>query len=72
VSTKPVLVLQPLLSVKDAAEQTGLSEWVLYDAIRKEQLPALRFGRRVRLQVTDVQAWIAEHLTVEVPRQRGV
>jgi excisionase family DNA binding protein len=39
------------LSVAEAADQLGVSDWLLYDLIRRGQspVPILRMGRRIRI-----------------------
>jgi excisionase family DNA binding protein len=45
------------VSVKTAAAMVDLSESTIRQAIDKQQIPAFRVGRAVRLYVTDLQAW---------------
>jgi excisionase family DNA binding protein len=63
------------LSTKAAAERLGVTPRTLYRFIDEGQLPGYRFGRVIRLQQADVDAFIAncriepgslEHLYPEV------
>ena len=63
------------LSTKAAAERLGVTPRTLYRFIDESQLPGYRFGRVIRLQQADVDAFIAscriepgslEHLYPEV------
>ena len=52
--------------VKQASQMTGLSEWLIRDAINREQLPAIRVpstipgSNRVTIliEVDELQAWL--------------
>ncbi len=46
------------LSTAEAAKQLGITSRTLYRFIDEGQLPAYRFGRVIRLQETDVAAFI--------------
>lgn len=52
--TSPIAV-----AVKTAAAMTDLSETTLRDAISKNQLPAYRVGRAIRVKVDDLEAWLS-------------
>lgn len=47
------------VSVKTAAQMTEISDTVLRDAINKQELPAHRVGRAIRIRVVDLDAWLA-------------
>lgn len=51
--TTPIAV-----AVKTAAALTDLSETTLREAISKNQLPAYRVGRAIRVRVEDLDAWL--------------
>lgn len=51
-------------SVKSAAVMTDLSETTIREAIDRQELPAYRVGRAIRIQVADLQAWIASRTRV--------
>lgn len=46
------------VSVRTAASLTEISETTIRDAINKQQLPAYRVGRQIRIQTADLQAWL--------------
>lgn len=52
------------VSVKSAAAMTDLSETTIREAIDRQELPAYRVGRAIRIQVADLQAWIASRTRV--------
>lgn len=53
-----------LLTILQAAEQFNLTTSLLYKAVERHELPAVRFKARgrIRLRARDVQAWIQLHL----------
>lgn len=53
-----------LLTILQAAEQFNLTTSLLYKAVERHQLPAVRFKARgrIRLRSRDVEAWIHVHL----------
>jgi excisionase family DNA binding protein len=49
----------PYLTVRQAARVLCISTWLLYQAIRIGELPAIRWGRRVVLDREDLAAFVA-------------
>lgn len=49
---------QLAVSVKNAAVLTDLSETTIREAIDREALPAYRVGRAIRIDLTDLKAWL--------------
>jgi excisionase family DNA binding protein len=47
------------LSTKEAARRLGITQRTLYRLIDEGQVPAYKFGRVIRLQDAEVQAFIA-------------
>lgn len=47
------------MSTKDAARQLGITTRTLYRLIDEGQIPAYKFGRVIRLQEAEVNAFIA-------------
>ena len=45
-------------SVRDAAILTSLSEWEIRDAINKEELAAVRRGRRILIPAENLAEWL--------------
>jgi hypothetical protein len=55
-------VLNAPISIKEAAELTGINEWIISQAIQKKRLiPVSYRDRRFWLLLKDVQAWIDEY-----------
>ena len=53
-----------LLTVQDVVERTRLSKQYVYALIDRGELPAHRFGAAVRVDVADLEAFIAARRTV--------
>jgi excisionase family DNA binding protein len=54
-----------LLSLKGAATYPGLSYWGLRSLIWHGELPAVRVGRRILVDIRDLNAFIEHNKTVE-------
>ena len=50
-----------LFTVKEAGEYLGLSVWGIRERIWAGSLPAIRDGRRVLLDIFDLDKWITDH-----------
>ena len=50
-----------LYSVGEAAEYLGRSVWSVRELIWKGSLPSVRAGRRVHLDIVDLDEWIANN-----------
>lgn len=50
---------QIAVAIKTAAAMTDLSEYSIRDAINKQQLPAYRVGRAIRIKVADLESWVS-------------
>ncbi|MBI1348710.1 helix-turn-helix domain-containing protein [bacterium] len=50
-------------NVSDAAKATGLSARTIQQAIYRDELPAIRVGRRVLLSPDAVRAWLESKST---------
>ena len=51
-----------LLRVREAAKQTGLEKWRLYELIKRgEGPPHMRVGRTIRISESARAKWIEEH-----------
>lgn len=46
------------VTVRTAAQMTEISETTIRDAINKQDLPAFRVGRSIRIKVADLSAWV--------------
>lgn len=51
-------------SVKTAAVMTDLSEASIREAINKQELPAYRVGRAIRITTADLEAWLTSRTRV--------
>lgn len=47
------------VSIKTASQMTDISETTIRDAINKQQLPAFRVGRSIRVKVADLEQWLS-------------
>lgn len=52
------------VAVKTAAAMTDLSESTIREAIDKQELPAYRVGRAIRIDVDDLRRWIRSRTRV--------
>jgi predicted DNA-binding transcriptional regulator AlpA len=54
-----------VVSIQVAAEVADLSEWTMYDLVKRGRGPPIvRYsGRRIGVRVKDLKAWIASQLT---------
>jgi excisionase family DNA binding protein len=50
-----------LMSVQEAAVYLALSEREIYNMIANKELSGVRHGRRLMLDIRDLDAWIAMH-----------
>ena len=46
------------VSVRDASDMTSLSQYEIYTAINKGELPAVRLKRRILIFPEDLQTWL--------------
>jgi len=54
-----------LLSVEDAARLLAISPWTVRSFIRTGKLHPIRLGRRVLLEETELQRFVAQSRTVD-------
>ena len=54
------------VSLKEAAVYTSLSIWTLREACWNGAIPYFRVGRRILLDVDNVNAWIISHMKREI------
>jgi excisionase family DNA binding protein len=50
-----------LLTVRNSAEYLALSEREIYNMISEQELVGVRHGRRLMLDIRDLDEWIASH-----------
>jgi len=48
------------MSVEEAAEMLGISRGLAYELVHREELPALRLGRRLVVPVAALEAMVAD------------
>lgn len=46
-------------SVPEAATLLGISQWSMYEAIKKNELPHRKIGRRIVIPKIQLEAWLA-------------
>jgi excisionase family DNA binding protein len=56
-------IQQILITVEEAARILSLSRTMVYDLINRERLPVHRFNTAVRINPTELQAWLNERKT---------
>ena len=49
-----------LLSVKEAATLLGVGSGLIYEMVRKDEVPHIRLGRLVKIPRQGLEAWIAQ------------
>ena len=49
-----------LLRIPEVAETLGIGRTKIYELIATGELPAVRFGRAVRISVSTLQKWVEE------------
>ena len=55
-------------SIKEVAEQVGVSTATVYRAINKGYLPISKLGRRTCIRGQDVEEWLLAGRTVREPK----
>jgi len=58
--TKTGVLTRRLLSIGEASEYMGVSKRTLYRMIRGHRIPFLRIGRLVKLDLKEIEKWIAK------------
>jgi excisionase family DNA binding protein len=46
-----------VLTVPEAAARLGVSDWLIYDLIKKKKFPHRRLGRRIVIPVHALERW---------------
>ena len=49
-----------LLSVKEASELLGVGTGLVYEMVRKHEIPHIRLGRLVKIPLQGLETWIAQ------------
>ncbi|MGH7883163.1 MAG: helix-turn-helix domain-containing protein [Candidatus Dormibacteraceae bacterium] len=52
-----------VLRVEEVHELLGISQWTIYEMIRRGELPALRIGRLLRIPRPALEEWVAARTT---------
>ena len=50
------------LTADDLAERWGKSRYVIYEMVKRHEVPVLKIGRSVRFRVTDIEKWEAKQV----------
>lgn len=58
-------IKQRLMSIPEAATYLGTTESRIRMAVSRQELPAVRIGKLIRLDVQQLERWIEEHSTPE-------
>ena len=58
-------VRKRLFTIPEAAEYLGRSVWAVRELVWAGQLPSVRVGRRVHLDIHDLDQWIEKNKVVE-------
>jgi excisionase family DNA binding protein len=56
-------VFKRLYSVKEAAVYLGRTEWAVREMIYAGKLPYVKDGKRILLDIKDMEAWIEQNKT---------
>lgn len=51
-------MLPPLLNINEVCEYLGLGKTIVYEMIRKGELPHIRIRSRIRVSAADIQEYI--------------
>ena len=50
-----------LLSARESAQYLSLSQREIYNMIAERQLAGIRYGRRLMIDIRDLESWILAH-----------
>jgi len=70
-TTTPAPMVEKLLTYKQAGELLGVTERTVWTLVADGELPAVRFGRSVRIDPADLRAYIDSRKTPVRTRQRN-
>lgn len=61
------------LNNKEAAEYLGVSTWLVYELVKRKELPCIRAGGRILFRVSSLDKWMQEQEEKSVSQelQRG-
>ncbi|MWC26659.1 helix-turn-helix domain-containing protein [Paenibacillus sp. MMS18-CY102] len=48
------------LNVQETADLIGVSSWLIYDMVRRKEIPAIRVRNRIFFRVETLNKWMAE------------
>jgi|GEM_PF-3057909 len=49
------------MTVKEAAKYLRISEWLLYDMVRKDQIPSFKVRSKIFFRQHDLEGWISQN-----------
>lgn len=50
--------IRETITAKEVAEMLGISEWTVYDWVRKKLIPHIRVGKRVLFRRNSILQWL--------------
>lgn len=62
---------ETLLTAEELAPILKVSQWRVYDLVKKEGLPSIRLGRAMRFDPAAVADWLEERGGPEHPEESG-
>ncbi len=62
-NTPKELLKKRLLTIKEAADYLGRSVWSIRELVWAGSLPIVRVGKRIHLDIHDLDRWIEQHKT---------
>ena len=65
------ITMRRLLSIKEAAEYTGLSVHTLYTMVSQRRIPYVKAGRLTKFDLDLLDAWIKQNTVMPLPEKRG-
>ena len=65
-TTTPAPTVEPLLTYRACAHLLGVTDRTVYSLVRRGDLPAVRFGRSVRIDPADLRRFVDRAKECEV------
>lgn len=63
------LAMRETIDAQEAADIVGLSEWSVYNLVRRGEVPHIRIGRRVLFRRSTLLAWLDEREAASTARE---
>lgn len=61
--------VEPILTIKEAAQLLRVSEWMMYELIRQNKIPYFTIGNRKRFRTTTLLEWAGEQEVITTAEQ---